>query len=146
MQSCVKLCKILSEKYNIPKENFIGHSDVAPARKIDPGIFFDWQSLSKQGFSIWHDLNAPSRYESVCKFGDSGEYISRIQTKLKMLGYNIDVNGRFNDQTNFVVRSFLAKFYPDFIKDLGLEYYNNPESKYNWNSYADNILNKLTYT
>jgi N-acetylmuramoyl-L-alanine amidase len=44
MNSCIELCKILAKKYDILAENFIGHSDVAPARKIDPGIFIDWKS------------------------------------------------------------------------------------------------------
>ena len=43
IKSLIKLCKNLKKKYLIKKENFLGHSDVAPLRKIDPGEKFPWK-------------------------------------------------------------------------------------------------------
>jgi N-acetyl-anhydromuramyl-L-alanine amidase AmpD len=40
------LCKNLKKKYSIKKENFLGHSDIAPLRKLDPGEKFPWKKLS----------------------------------------------------------------------------------------------------
>ena len=49
IKSLIKLCKIIKKKYRIKKENFLGHSDIAPLRKIDPGEKFPWKNLSLQG-------------------------------------------------------------------------------------------------
>ena len=53
----LKLSKILIKKYNIKANNFLGHSDIAPNRKIDPGEKFPWKYLSKKKIGYWHTLN-----------------------------------------------------------------------------------------
>lgn len=143
MRSCIKLCNFLAKKHNVPKENFIGHSDIAPGRKIDPGIFFDWKLLYSQGFGVWHNLDPVSLYIDLYKFGFAGEALVTVQTKLRKLGYNIEINGTFDQQTNYVVRAFQSKFCPNIIRDLGLPYYKNLDSKYAWNSYSDDVLDRL---
>ena len=50
----IKLCKILKKKYSIKKENFLGHSDIAPLRKIDPGEKFPWKKLSSYNLGRWY--------------------------------------------------------------------------------------------
>ena len=49
------ICKILIKKYKIKSKNIIGHSDVAPLRKIDPGEKFPWKELAKKKIGIWHN-------------------------------------------------------------------------------------------
>ena len=53
--SLTKICKNLIKKYKIKKKNIIGHSDIAPLRKIDPGEKFPWEYLAKNKIGIWHD-------------------------------------------------------------------------------------------
>jgi len=53
----IKICKQLVKKYKIKKNNIIGHSDVAPLRKIDPGEKFPWKALAKNKIGIWHSCN-----------------------------------------------------------------------------------------
>ena len=55
ISSLIKLCKILIRKYKIKKKNIMGHSDIAPLRKIDPGEKFPWKYLAKNKVGIWHD-------------------------------------------------------------------------------------------
>lgn len=55
MVSLLKLLDTLKSKYAIPAGNFIGHSDIAPKRKVDPNVFFPWQRLSQRGFGYWYD-------------------------------------------------------------------------------------------
>ncbi|MEO7727517.1 MAG: N-acetylmuramoyl-L-alanine amidase [Burkholderiales bacterium] len=45
----------LKARYSIPAANFIGHSDVAPRRKVDPGVQFPWRELAARGFGLWCD-------------------------------------------------------------------------------------------
>ncbi|MDP5110480.1 MAG: N-acetylmuramoyl-L-alanine amidase [Rickettsiaceae bacterium] len=146
MNSCIELCKTLSIRYNIPKENFIGHSDIAPDRKIDPGIFFDWELLYKYGLGVWHKVEPPSIDTILYEFGVVGKNIGKIQSKLKKLGYKIAITENFDQQTNYIIRAFQSKFCPHIIEKLGIEYYNDPNSKYSWNSYSDNVLNDLIGT
>jgi len=53
--SLLKLLDTLKRKYAIPTANFIGHSDIAPKRKVDPNVFFPWQRLAERGFGNWYD-------------------------------------------------------------------------------------------
>ena len=52
--SLIKLIKILMKKYRIRRENILGHSDIAPLRKLDPGEKFPWNFLNKKGVAIWY--------------------------------------------------------------------------------------------
>ena len=51
----INLCKKIIKKYKIKNKNIIGHSDIAPLRKIDPGEKFPWKYLAKNKIGIWHD-------------------------------------------------------------------------------------------
>ena len=54
IKNLIKLCKKLKRRYSIKSENFLGHSDVAPLRKLDPGEKFPWKKLSKFKIGIWY--------------------------------------------------------------------------------------------
>lgn len=53
--SLLKLLDTLKRKYAIPAANFIGHSDIAPKRKVDPNVTFPWLRLAQRGFGQWYD-------------------------------------------------------------------------------------------
>jgi len=55
INSLLALLTKLKKAYNIPTANFVGHSDIAPPRKQDPGVFFPWKTLAKKGFGLWYD-------------------------------------------------------------------------------------------
>ena len=60
--SIIYLSKNLKKKYKIKKENILGHSDIAPLRKKDPGEKFPWKLLNKNKICLWHNLS-----EKNCK-------------------------------------------------------------------------------
>jgi len=57
IKSLIWLCKILKKKFLIKNENFLGHSDIAPLRKNDPGEKFPWKKLSSKNLGKWYKNN-----------------------------------------------------------------------------------------
>ncbi len=55
INSLMTVLDTLKSRYLIPTNNFIGHADIAPARKNDPSVFFPWKKLADRGFGIWYD-------------------------------------------------------------------------------------------
>lgn len=145
IDACLFLCKTLKIKYTIPDCNFIGHSDIAPNRKIDPGIYFQWKNFARHGFGIWFDdtVTILPQEKILHKFGDKNSQIKYLQESLKKLGYDIKITGEFDLQTNFVVRSFQSKFYPRLFKTQGQKLCNDNNTKYRWGENSRNILNSL---
>jgi N-acetylmuramoyl-L-alanine amidase len=77
--SLEKLLAHLKKTYNIPQANFIGHADIAPTRKIDPNVNFNWKNLAEKGFGIWYGDTSKIEVPN-----DFKPYLA-----LKMIGYDI---------------------------------------------------------
>ncbi len=58
INSLLQLLAQLKNKYQIPVDHFVGHSDIAPRRKVDPNINFPWKTLSSMGYGIWFEPDA----------------------------------------------------------------------------------------
>ncbi|MDR7125861.1 N-acetylmuramoyl-L-alanine amidase [Pseudotabrizicola sp. 4114] len=73
MAALETLLEGIMARWQIPAHRVIGHSDMAPDRKSDPGPRFDWQRLARQGLSVWPELTgadpAPDFLSSACRFG-----------------------------------------------------------------------------
>jgi N-acetylmuramoyl-L-alanine amidase len=61
--SLINLCKVLKKKYLIKSENFLGHSDIAPLRKKDPGERFPWKKLSSYKIGKWYEEKKREKIE-----------------------------------------------------------------------------------
>ncbi|MBQ2811519.1 MAG: N-acetylmuramoyl-L-alanine amidase [Alphaproteobacteria bacterium] len=57
IHSLLRLCKTLTRKYHIKKQNVVGHSDIFPSRKPDPGKAFPWKYLARHGIGFWYNIN-----------------------------------------------------------------------------------------
>ncbi len=109
----IALCKsILTRRGPISSDRVLAHSDVAPARKQDPGEKFPWDRLSESGVGHWV-RPAPLKLEGPSlNPGDSGEAVTRLQRTLHAYGYGIAENGSYDDATREVVTAFQRHFRP----------------------------------
>ena len=113
----LKISKFLVKKYKIDKKNILGHSDIAPLRKLDPGEKFPWKLISKHKLGIWHNLHP----KKLIKFRHNK---SEIKLKiffnyLKKIGYSISYNNQA--QQKKIIRVFQMRFRPQKI-DGKLDY------------------------
>ena len=104
-----KLLKELIRKYKIKKYNILGHSDVAPDRKTDPGEKFPWEKLAKNNLSIWHNLNKKKIKLLRNKKIKTSEKI-KFLINLKKIGYSINIKNK-----NFIIKAFQRRFRQDLI-------------------------------
>ena len=86
------------KRHNIEARRVLGHSDVAPLRKQDPGELFPWQLLAQSGIGLWP--------EKLRKGVFSPDDIPSLQRALRKVGYGIDLTGIEDDQTRAVVMAF----------------------------------------
>lgn len=92
----------------------IGHSDVAPARKDDPGEKFPWTQLHAAGVAIAPKIEEQSRH-SIYAPGVEDAGVAGVQQALAGIGYGVTVTGVLDDATQCVVRAFQRRFRQDCI-------------------------------
>ncbi|HBO21373.1 N-acetylmuramoyl-L-alanine amidase [Providencia sp.] len=108
----IPLVKDIMRRYNIPPENILGHSDVAPRRKQDPGRAFPWQRLSQQGIGAWPDPKTVTKYLAGRNVNEPTN-ILQLQKALKFYGYSgIPLTGKLDRETQSTLRAFQLHFRP----------------------------------
>ncbi|RTP97271.1 N-acetylmuramoyl-L-alanine amidase [Enterobacter sp. WCHEn045836] len=109
-----RLLKDLTGRYDIAPENVLGHSDVSPGRKFDPGPMFPWHSLAQQGIGAWPDENRVQDYLSG-RDRDEESDVLFLQSLLKAYGYTISEDGVLDQKTRDIISSFQMHFRPGKI-------------------------------
>ncbi|RNI26006.1 N-acetylmuramoyl-L-alanine amidase [Rufibacter latericius] len=84
INSLLQVLAILKKTHGIPAANFIGHSDIAPTRKVDPNPTFPWKQLAQAGFGIWYDEEAVrnSVFETIIPPYQDSTSVSLDSTKV----------------------------------------------------------------
>jgi N-acetylmuramoyl-L-alanine amidase len=108
------LCRGILTRYTIPPARVLAHSDVAPARKQDPGEKFPWQTLHDSGVGHWV---RPAKITDgpLYALGDRGDAVAAMQKSLSDYGYGIEVNGAYDSATHEVVTAFQRHFRPERV-------------------------------
>lgn len=110
-QRLIALLKDIQQRHHISPQHILGHSDVAPSRKIDPGPAFPWQRLAQEGVAVWYDDVFMQQQQRI--FVQQGlPSVLSIQRYLKSLGYAIDVTGQWDVQSQEVMRAFQMHYRP----------------------------------
>jgi N-acetylmuramoyl-L-alanine amidase len=107
----ITLCRGIMLRQNVLAHRVLGHSDVAPARKKDPGEKFPWHSLANSGVGHWVQAAPIVRGESL-KLGNTGHEVEGLQQALASYGYGMPVTGKFDGPTMEVVTAFQRHFRP----------------------------------
>src|SRR3954467_9416568 len=105
----IALCRGIILRRNVPSHRVLGHSDVAPARKQDPGEKFPWHSLANSGVGHWV-FPAPVEPGEALRSGTTGDEVRALQEALHRYGYGIEPSGKYDAATAEVVTAFQRHF------------------------------------
>lgn len=107
IESVIELAKIIIARYQIHPTCVIGHSDIAPGRKIDPGPLFPWKKLYENGIGAWFEEK-----ELNFKCTSHEIDIQKLQLSLQAYGYNVKITGQLDTQTRTILQAFQLHFRP----------------------------------
>lgn len=110
VQSLIVLLKDISKRHGIQPREIIGHSDIAPLRKLDPGPLFPWKRLAAEGLGIWPNEQSVARQQML--FAEQLPSISWFQAQLARLGYASPRTGELDVATRHVIAAFQMHFRP----------------------------------
>ena len=118
--SLIKLCKFLIQKYKISSKNILGHSDVSPERKKDPGENFPWKYLSQKKIGHWHNLDQKLLINTR-KLKINNEQKKLFLNNLSKIGYaKIPKKNNLNKNKfiKMIIKSFQRRFRQDLISGV----------------------------
>ena len=109
----IELLGDIRSRWTIPDGFILGHSDVAPDRKGDPGERFPWSDLAAAGHGLWVDPS-PAPGPPLAE-GDEGLGVLALQSGLSRLGYEALTTRRFDEHLAVVVRAFQRHWRPSRV-------------------------------
>lgn len=121
VDALVKLAKDIVTRYKIPPTRVVGHSDIAPQRKTDPGPAFPWRTLYDNGIGAWPD-DATVTQRLAGRDPKSLVEVAALQQKLHRYGYDVATDGVLDDKTRRVIAAFQMHFRP-------ADYAGNPDAE-----------------
>ena len=109
IKNLINLCKNLKKKYIIKTENILGHSDIAPLRKLDPGEKFPWKKLSKYHLGYWPKNNKNFKLNSKKKIENL------FFQNLYKIGYRYFKIKKRANSDKFIITSFQNRYLPQNV-------------------------------
>lgn len=117
MKAVLDLCEDILSRHAIVPRDVVGHSDIAPLRKVDPGELFDWDWLAEHGIGV-KPPKSKVHQGALLQLGDSGEDVFSLQNDLANYGYKMPLTGSFDGETAAVVRAFQRHFRPHDVSGV----------------------------
>ncbi len=111
IECLIKISRKLIIKYNINKKNVLGHSDIAPLRKKDPGEKFPWKYLSTKKIGLWHKINLDNSKKLREK--NINLRMNFFLKQLKKFGYCTKFSN--SNELRKIIKSFQRRFRPELI-------------------------------
>lgn len=110
IDALVELLKDIMRRHQLPPGSILGHSDVAPQRKVDPGPLFPWKRLADAGLLPWPDAQAVAQQQML--FSQSLPTVAWFQQQLQAQGYLVPEHGELDEATRNVLAAFQMKYRP----------------------------------
>ena len=106
----IALVRDIQKRHNVRPERIIGHADIAPGRKQDPGPNFPWKQLADAGLIPWPD--GPLVTIKTLEHEVAPRDAAWLQERLARIGYNVSRSGQMDTLTREVVATFQMKYRP----------------------------------
>ena len=116
MDALLPLIKDIVARHGIAPENVLGHSDIAPLRKQDPGPQFPWQRLAQEGLILWPDANRVAAVRPA--FDALLPDVAWFQRKLATHGFGLVQSGTYDEATRTTLAAFQMKYRPRDISGV----------------------------
>ena len=112
MRAVIALGLDVVRRWNIKSERVLAHSDVAPARKNDPGEWFDWARLARAGLGLWVSPVPLDAADAGLGLGAREPAVLAAQDQLRHYGYGLEATGVIDEATAKVIAAFQRHFRP----------------------------------
>jgi N-acetylmuramoyl-L-alanine amidase len=106
----------IRSRWTIEDHHIVGHSDVAPERKEDPGALFPWKRLAEAGHGYWAEV--PAAPGEPLGEGATGPGVFALQAGLTRLGYDCAPSGEYEPRTASIVRAFQRHWRPGRVDGI----------------------------
>lgn len=106
----ILLLQDILQRHNLPPERVLGHSDIAPQRKLDPGPLFPWQQLAEAGVAIWPDPARVTHYQHL--LGGTTPPHAWFEATLQRFGYDTGSRPDQPQALRNVIAAFQMRFRP----------------------------------
>jgi len=116
IESVIALVADIRSRWDIEDRDIVGHSDVAPDRKDDPGELFPWKRLAEAGHGLWAEW--PPAPGAPIGEGEEGAAVFALQAGLTRLGFDLPPSGRFDAATTVAVRAFQRHWRPEKVDGI----------------------------